>query len=295
MLPLLQDITNKGQDGFTFVVDPRMRMRAPDGAVAGQCIGVRLQFVPEIAMRADEAFRAELTSNPDKIADLIAEKTDAMADLASDLQQAEGVLSSHLFRYDSFVMGRENYDEYIEGMAAGGAGAGQGPAWFGQPYRDHVAAANRRLAASGGGGAGNIPESGAPAATGSDEAVSPAARAAAGDADSAKSIDNLFEALIQLAPREDTLHLQGGCEVQVGLKTSALTLALADYKSFSLCITCSRDIPGNWSSRSCTSHSRGSAESADGAGDALGERSELSLLLFEDLPDLLTGTIGISA
>jgi len=182
MLPVLQDIASRGQDGFTFVVDPRMRMRAPDGTEAGQYIGVRLQFVPEIAMRWDEAFRAELTSNPDKMAELIAEKSDAMADLALDLQQAEGVLSSHFFRYDSFVMGRENYDEYIEGMVAGDAGAGQGPAWFGQSYRDHVAAANRRLTASGGGGAGNIPEPGAPAAPGSDEAVSPAARADAGGA-----------------------------------------------------------------------------------------------------------------
>lgn len=158
IMPLIDQITAAGQNGFTFAVDPRMRMRTADGAEAGQYIGVRLQFVPEIAMRWDDALREELAANPDKMVELVTGKTDQMIDLVAQLQQAEGVLSAHRFDYDSFVMGRENYDEYISRDAGGGSGAGEAAAWFGRSYRDHIAAATRRLV--GGERAGNVPESG---------------------------------------------------------------------------------------------------------------------------------------
>jgi hypothetical protein len=162
IMPMIEQITAKGQDGFTFVVDPRMRMKGEAGADAGQYVGVRLQFVPEISMRWDENFRAEMAANPEQIRAIIAEKSDAMLDIVNELQQAEGVLSAHHFHYDSFVMGKENYDDYITGADAAGAGAGADTPWFGRTYSENLGSAARRL--SGGDSAAAVPEPGAAAA-----------------------------------------------------------------------------------------------------------------------------------
>ena len=162
VLPVIEKMTEKGIDGFTFVVDPRARMKGAAGADVGEYVGVRIQYVPEISMRYDEGLRKMAAENPEQIRAIMKDKTDVMADLVSDLSKAEGVLSAHHFDYDSFVMGKENYDDYIAGAAGGGTGASTGSPWFGRPFGENVGSAARRL--SGGDGAAAIPEPGAAAA-----------------------------------------------------------------------------------------------------------------------------------
>jgi hypothetical protein len=140
VMPILKSFTDKGQDGFTLAVDPR----ATDDS--NLYMGVRLQYVPEISMRWDEELREKL-KNPQELERILAEKAQTLSDIASEVGQEEGVAYAAVLRYDTIVIGKENYDAYISGATPSGDSAAGEKVWFGQPVREHVEAAAKRYTA----------------------------------------------------------------------------------------------------------------------------------------------------
>jgi hypothetical protein len=131
--PILDKFTSKGQDGFTLVVDPR--------AKGGQYIGVRLQYVPEISMRWDEDLRKDL-ANPAYLAKVLKEKFDALDDIVAEISGMDGVAQASPMYYDTLVIGKENYNDYIiSADSARENTKARSKVWFGQPIRNHVKAA----------------------------------------------------------------------------------------------------------------------------------------------------------
>ena len=129
-MPVLEKFTAQGQDGFTMAVDPRAKVE--DGY-----IGVRLQYVPEISARWDEDARKELLAEGG-LERLLQEKFELLNDIAAEVSTMEGVAFASAQRYDTVVVGKENYDEYIDRAAAGRNRSGRGEVWFGQPVRQAV-------------------------------------------------------------------------------------------------------------------------------------------------------------
>lgn len=134
VMPILQAFTSKGQDGFTLAVDPRA---AED---SNRYMGVRLQYVPEISMRWDEDLRRKL-KDPEVLKSILEEKAEILERIAAEVAQMEEVAYAAALKYDTVVIGQENYDAYISARASGkNRPVGKG-VWFGQPIRDHVEAA----------------------------------------------------------------------------------------------------------------------------------------------------------
>ena len=133
--PTLEAFTERGVDGFTLVVDPR--------AQDGEYIGVRLQFVPEISVRWDEEFRAELLAEGG-IERVLVEQADILEDVVAELRSREEVAYASLFKYDTVVVGKENYDALTNRGNAGQDRAAGSEVRFGQPVRSGLEAAVRR-------------------------------------------------------------------------------------------------------------------------------------------------------
>ena len=138
IMPILNRFTSKGQDGFTLAVDPR----AEDGT--NQYIGVRLQYVPEISIRWDEGLRQKLLI-PGQLERILKGKMQLLNNIVADVSVMDGVAYAASAKYDTVVIGKENYNDYIEGrVAEGDQEAGSQP-WFGEPVRSHVERAVTRL------------------------------------------------------------------------------------------------------------------------------------------------------
>jgi hypothetical protein len=140
-MPILEKFTSRGQDGFTMAVDPRV---TPKGVTGESFIGVRLQYVPEISMRWDEDLRDELLA-PGGIERAIQEKRELLNDIAAEVRGMDGVAFAAMQNYDTVVVGKENYREYIDRIAEGGDRAPGGEAWFGSPLRQGLERAASRL------------------------------------------------------------------------------------------------------------------------------------------------------
>ena len=136
-MPVLEAFTTKGQDGFTMAVDPRSR-------VNDNYIGVRLQYVPEISMRWDEDLRKNLQDLKFLVNELKT-KADALADIAAQVSTMDGVAYSALQNYDTVVVGKENYDEYIDRAASAPDRTTRSETWFGTPIRQAIKRAASRL------------------------------------------------------------------------------------------------------------------------------------------------------
>lgn len=128
-MPVLQKFTEQGQDGFTLAVDPR----AADGN--GEYVGVRLQYVPEISMRWDEDLRKSLMQ-PGALERVLVEKVELLNDITAAVSKMNGVAYANVQRYDTLVIGKENYDDYINSKSASRDSKAGDKAWFGQPIRD---------------------------------------------------------------------------------------------------------------------------------------------------------------
>ena len=151
IMPVLERFTSRGQDGFTLAVDPRI----DDGTE--QYMGVRLQYVPEISMRWDEDLRQKLLT-PTGLAETMNSKRELLNDIVADVADMEGVAYASMVDYDTVVIGKENYSDYINGKTSGrDQTTGKNP-WFGEPLRDHVKRAITRLEGKQGQvGEGNVP------------------------------------------------------------------------------------------------------------------------------------------
>lgn len=135
--PILDSLVASGIDGFTMVVDPRARIVGVDNK---KFIGVRYQFVPEIAARFSEDFRAEFRR--DGMAPILEEKMKQLLSVADSLMEL-GASSVNIFEYDTLVIGTENYSEYTD--PAGTANQATGRVWFGGSIDEVVEAAIVRI------------------------------------------------------------------------------------------------------------------------------------------------------
>lgn len=155
--PVLEKFTAQGQDGFTMVVDPRA---TPKGVAGEQFIGVRLQYVPEIAMRFDPALRESLQKDG-AIEALLEEKRKLLNDIAADVMTMDGVAFAAMQNYDTVVVGKENYSDYIDRIVEGGDQPSAGQAWFGTPLRQAIEGAAARLGGNfGQDSTGGVPDAG---------------------------------------------------------------------------------------------------------------------------------------
>jgi hypothetical protein len=154
IMPILEKFTSRGQDGFTLAVDPRV----DDGTE--QYMGVRLQYVPEISMRWDEDLRQKFLT-PTGLAETMNSKRELLNDIVADVADMEGVAYASMVDYDTVVIGKENYSDYINGKTSGrDQTTGKNP-WFGESLRDHVERAITRLEGKQGQvGEGNVPSVG---------------------------------------------------------------------------------------------------------------------------------------
>lgn|GEM_PF-5895009 len=74
--------------------------------------GIILQHIPEIAMRYKQEYR-DYMRNPENAKKEIRNKTRVLVRVLEKLNKVAEVASAEFRRYDTIVMGEENYDEYI--------------------------------------------------------------------------------------------------------------------------------------------------------------------------------------
>lgn len=112
---LSDKLTEYGVDGFTFVTDSRVMDRPSaqagisEEAVAG-INGLRFQYIPEFDM-GKEAWAA---MSPAERAAKIDEVSDLFDDIANDIVETEeGISAANLMHYETNVIERGDYDEYL--------------------------------------------------------------------------------------------------------------------------------------------------------------------------------------
>jgi len=117
MLPVLEEFTTRGQDGFTFTTDLRLRERRAGGKDMPDYVGVRLQFVPEIRMRWDDEFRDAVMKDPTVLQKSL-DDTRATMYAAIDALDKNGakIVDARVHHYDTLVVGKESYDEFLKGI-----------------------------------------------------------------------------------------------------------------------------------------------------------------------------------
>lgn len=140
-MPILERFTSRGQDGFTMAVDPRARIKSLGNK---EFVGVRLQYVPEISMRWDEGLRETLMA-PGELERVMEEKRVLLRDIAAEVRTMDGVAFASMQQYDTLVVGKENYDEYIDRATEEGRGRAGAAPWFGAPIRQGLEGAIARL------------------------------------------------------------------------------------------------------------------------------------------------------
>jgi len=138
IMPILKRFTSRGQDGFTLAVDPRLNDES------GQYMGVRLQYVPEISMRWDEGLQQKMLI-PGQLERILNGKMQLLNNIVAEVSAMEGVAYAATAKYDTIVIGKENYDDYTTGRTAPRDQEAPEPVWFGQPVRNHVERAITRL------------------------------------------------------------------------------------------------------------------------------------------------------
>jgi hypothetical protein len=155
MLPVLEEFTTRGQDGFTFTTDLRLRERQAGGKDVPDYVGVRLQFVPEIRMRWDDEFRDAVIKDPTVLQKSL-DDTRATMYAAIDALDKSGakIVDARVHHYDTLVVGKESYDEFLKGILDPEKSAGVYEAGssgvdpvkrLGQPLYSHVEGRDRAL------------------------------------------------------------------------------------------------------------------------------------------------------
>ena len=146
----ITDLLNeRGIDGFTFVTDTRQADRVNVQARAGGpdtagLTGIRFQYIPEF----DEAFDSK------RAKEIFQERADAFADVLRDVMKQGDVSSAQVVWYDTKVIFRDQYDEYLRTTAP--AQAGRGEVREGRPSGTDAAGADRARPA-GADGRGAVP------------------------------------------------------------------------------------------------------------------------------------------
>ena len=163
IIPILQQFTQRGQDGFTFTTGLRHQERISGGSdvpkqgFVPDYVGVRLQYVPEIQMRFDDEFRQAALKDPKVL-------QQAMQDASKNMMQAINaiaknpngakIVDARMHHYDTVVIGKESYDQFLNGLAnpnqsastyAANATAVDPRQRLGQPIQSHVEGRDRAL------------------------------------------------------------------------------------------------------------------------------------------------------
>jgi hypothetical protein len=127
IMPILEQFTNRGQDGFTFTTGLRHQERISGGSdvpprgFVPDYVGVRMQYVPEIQMRFDDEFRQAALKDPSVVQKASQEAQDRMMNAINALdknQRGVKIVDARLHHYDTVVIGKESYDQFINGTAA---------------------------------------------------------------------------------------------------------------------------------------------------------------------------------
>ena len=110
----LTDRLNKmGVDGFTFVTDARQADRtlsnSGDGFTEASMVGVRLQYIPEFEIGAQEW----KVLTPKQKQTLIDERESMFRDIANELSADTDLSSANMVYYDTEVYFRGDYDEFL--------------------------------------------------------------------------------------------------------------------------------------------------------------------------------------
>jgi hypothetical protein len=113
---LSDKLTEYGVDGFTFVTDSRVMDRPSvqagmaEEAVAG-INGLRFQYIPEFDIGRD----AWAAMSPTEKAQKIDEVEELFERIVNDLVEEDASISAvNLMNYETTVIERENYDEYLK-------------------------------------------------------------------------------------------------------------------------------------------------------------------------------------
>jgi hypothetical protein len=155
ILPILDEFTRRGQDGFTFTTDLRHRERMSGGADSPDYVGVRLQYVPEIRMRFDEDFRNAVVNDPQVLQNDLKSALRNMQNAINALDRSGAkIVDARVHHYDTLAVGKESYDDFLKGIADlenasseyERSARGTNPvARFGRPISSHVEGRNRAL------------------------------------------------------------------------------------------------------------------------------------------------------
>jgi hypothetical protein len=157
ILPILDEFTRRGQDGFTFTTDLRNRERISGGEDSPDYVGVRLQYVPEIRMRFDEDFRNAVVNDPQVLQDDLKLALSNMQNAINALDRSGAkIVDARVHHYDTLAVGKESYDDFLKGIADlenasseyERSARGTNPvARFGRPISSHVEGRDRALRA----------------------------------------------------------------------------------------------------------------------------------------------------
>lgn len=155
ILPILDEFTRRGQDGFTFTTDLRLKERQAGGADTPDYVGVRLQYIPEIQMRFDDDFRKAVQSDPKAVENAMQLAQDNMQAALEALDRAGAkIVDARVHHYDTLAIGKESYDDFLNGITDPenasrtyeGKSRSVNPALrFGQPIGSHVEGRDRAL------------------------------------------------------------------------------------------------------------------------------------------------------
>ena len=114
---LTDRLNEMGVDGFTFVTDARQADRtlsnSGDGFTEASMVGVRLQYIPEFEIGAQE-WKALA---PDQKQTLIDERENMFQNIALELSSDGSLSSANMVHYDTEVYFRGDYDEFLTGSA----------------------------------------------------------------------------------------------------------------------------------------------------------------------------------
>ena len=163
ILPILEKFVQNGQDGFTFTTGLRLQDRLAGGSDVAKTgfvpdyVGVRLQYVPEIKMRFDDEFRAGAAKDPKVLYDDMQNARRNMMKAINALENNPNgvkVVDARMHNYDTLVVGKESYDQFLEGIKNPSQSAGSYEAnaravdprqRFGKPIISHVEGRDRAL------------------------------------------------------------------------------------------------------------------------------------------------------
>ena len=112
-------------DGFTLSREQRTKK--------GEYTGVRLQIIPEIRARYDMKFR-ERIKDSSELEKFIQKAEDGLLDLQVELEQRNDVENTYNYKYITKVVGKENYDTYLQANTS----EGNREIWEGSSLREEV-------------------------------------------------------------------------------------------------------------------------------------------------------------